>query len=241
MKIATHQPDFLPYIGLFWKIYCCDVLVILDDVQYSKRGMHDFNYIKTPQGKYKLKVPVSCNYTSKINEVRIADETWYERHLKTLEMNYKRAPYFYECQEFLKSFMKSGYKKLDKLNIDAYKCFMKSLGIEREIVLSSELNIASVKEQRILDICDVMNADVYVSGTGASAYQKKDDFTERGIDLRYAVFEPFAYNQLWGDFIPYLSVVDYIMNCGFDALKGEFEKWEMLPSASMCQATNEVI
>lgn len=57
MKIATHQPDFLPYIGLFWKIYCCDVLVILDDVQYSKRGMHDFNYIKTPQGKYKLKVP----------------------------------------------------------------------------------------------------------------------------------------------------------------------------------------
>jgi len=227
MKIATHQPDFIPYLGLFWKIYCSDALVVLDDVQYSKRGMHDFNYIKTAQGKMKVKIPVSCEYTSKINEVKFADTLWYKKFLKTLEMNYKRAQYFNEVQSLLQNLLSMEYNHLSDLNIAVYKEFLRRFNFERQIILSSQLDIQSTKEQRILDICSKLNAETYISGTGAASYQNEEDFNGIGVQLKYAKFEPFEYKQMWGEFIPNLSVIDYVMNCGFDSLKEVFDGWKM--------------
>lgn len=227
MIVATHQPDYLPYLGFFLKVACSDVLVFLDDVQYSKRGMHDFNYIKTPQGKYKLKVPVSCSYTSKINEVELAQPEWYEKHLKTLEMSYKRAPYFNEVQSILKELLPFGYKNLSDLNISVNKAFIERAFPGKKFIVSSELGISSTKEARIIDICKAVDADTYMSGTGAMAYQNEEDFAKEGIELKYATFSPFEYKQQWGEFVPYLSAIDYFMNCGFDSLGREFEQWKM--------------
>lgn len=222
MKIvAIHQPDFFPYLGFFWKIMNCHELVILDDVQYSRRGMHDFNFIKTPQGKLKLKVPVTNSYYSHINQTVTAGTEWKARLVKTVEMNYKRSAHFAEAFPLIEDILTNSSENLAEMNERAYRMMFEAIGIDVPIVRASDLHIASAKEQRIIDICKQRSADVYLSGTGARQYQSAEDFARNGLLLKYAEFAPFEYPQLWGDFVPYLSVIDYLMNCGLSALRSE--------------------
>ena len=90
--ISIHQPNFIPWLGYFYKIYQSDIFVFLDDVQFSNQGMHNYHYIKTSQGPFRLKIPVRKNFKDNINKVWINDDVdWKEKHLKTFIANYKRS------------------------------------------------------------------------------------------------------------------------------------------------------
>ena len=89
--IAAHQPNFLPWLGLFYKIYKCDKFIWADDVQFSTaNGINTHrNCIKTSQGKLDIRVPVHKNSTSKINEVTIDyRQDWIKKMKKTLYLCY---------------------------------------------------------------------------------------------------------------------------------------------------------
>ena len=62
------------------------------------------------------------------------------------------------------------------------------------------------------------DGDTYISGHGAKAYQVDEHFLDKGIDLVYTDYKPIEYPQLWKKvgFLPYMSTLDYLMNCGFD-------------------------
>ena len=38
MKVAVHQPNYLPYLGLFHKLAKADVFVLYDTAQFSRRS-----------------------------------------------------------------------------------------------------------------------------------------------------------------------------------------------------------
>ena len=78
------------------------------------------------------------------------------------------------------------------------------------------MNIKTLKEERVIDICVLLGADEYISGNGARAYEVESHFIDRGVKLHYTDYQPIHYKQCWGDFIPNLSILDYIFNCGFD-------------------------
>ena len=102
-------------------------------------------------------------------------------------------------------------------NTALVKFFAGKLGIKTEFVLkASDLNIYLTKSEKIIAICKALGADVYYSGTGAKAYQKEKDFNSSGIELRYSVFKPFQYPQLWQEFQSNVTALDFFMNCGYD-------------------------
>src|SRR3989338_1565285 len=95
MNIAIHQPNYMPWAGYFYKMAKSDVFVLLDSVQYEKNGMTNRVKIKTSQGPLWLTGPVWRNFPCIIKDAHIADSAQLKaRHLKTIEMNYKRAPFF---------------------------------------------------------------------------------------------------------------------------------------------------
>jgi len=215
--IAIHQPNYIPWLGYFYKIYQSDVFVFLDDVQYSNEGMQNYHYIKTPQGSFRLKIPVNSKFGLNINEIKTRDELgWKKKHLKSIEMNYKKSKYFEDIFPEYSSLILDEYDGLADLDISIVKHICKKFGIQTEFTLSSKLGLNSKKEQKVLDICSTLNGNVYYSGTGAKAYQKQENFEKRGIELRYSEYFPFEYPQLWGDFQSNVSVIDYLMNCGYD-------------------------
>ncbi|NBK97808.1 MAG: hypothetical protein EOM50_07280 [Erysipelotrichia bacterium] len=217
MIVSIHQPDYIPYLGYFYKIYQSEVFVFLDDVQFSNDNMHHWNRIKTPQGECRLKIPVEHSFGDNINQVRTKDELkWKEKHLKTIEMNYKKTEYFEEIYPNYKEVILSEYPNLSEMNIVINQFICKSFGINPKFVRSSDLNIDSAKEDRVIDICLALGGTTYISGNGARAYQVDEHYENKGIYLKYTDYKPFTYNQRWGEFIPNLSVLDYIFNCGFN-------------------------
>jgi hypothetical protein len=216
MIISIHQPDYMPYLGYYYKIYQSEIFVFLDDVQFSNDNMHHWNKIKTPQGEHRLKIPVAYKFGDKINEVRTKDELkWKEKHLKTLEMNYSKTQYFKEIYPQYKEIMLQEYSNLAEMNIAVNLFICEGMGIQPKFIRSSELKINSAKEDRVIDLCLALGGKTYLSGNGAKAYQVFEHFEDKGLHLKYTDFKAFEYKQIWGQFIPNLSVVDYIFNCGF--------------------------
>lgn len=217
--IAIHQPDFIPWAGFYYKVAHCDQFVYLDDAQYSNEADHNVNSIKTSQGAYRIKIPVEQHLGDLILNVRTRDELkWKEKHLKTIEMNYKKAVYFETFFPMLQDVYEKDYTNLSDFNIALNQMILEGFDIKRPIVKTSEMEIRTTREERILEICKKLNATEYLSGNGARAYQEESHFAEAGIKLSYIDYKPIVYNQLWPrvGFLPCMSVIDYIFNCGFD-------------------------
>jgi hypothetical protein len=215
--IAIHQPNYIPWLGYFYKIYQSDVFVFLDDAQFSNEGMHNYTYIKTYNGSFRLKYPVQQSLGDKINMVRSKDELgWKAKHLAMLETNYRNAPYFKEVMNNYREVILKEFNNIAVLNIRLIKLFTEKLAFKTEFINASDLNITLNKEEKIISICDILGGSVYYSGTGAMAYQKEENFNTRGIELRYSIFTPFEYPQLWNGFQSNVTALDYFMNCGYD-------------------------
>ena len=216
-KIAIHQPNYLPWLGYFYKIYQSDVFVFLDDAQFSNKGMHNYTYIKTNNGSCRLKFPVQQRFGDKINEVRPKDELgWKDKHMAILKSNYSKAKYFTEVFNDYRQLISQDFNSISELNGSSIKFYAKKLGIKTKFINSSELNINLSKEEKIIAICNVLGASVYYSGKGAEAYQNEGNFCSNGIELIYSVFKPFNYQQLWGEFQANVSALDFFMNCGYN-------------------------
>ncbi len=226
MIVSIHQPDYISYLGYFYKMSKADKFVFLDDCQFSNDNMHHWNRVKTPQGECRLKIPVQNHLGDLICNVRTKDELgWKQKHLKTIEMNYLKAPYFSEIFPKFKELVMADYNTIADMNIAINTWIAKEFGFKTEFYRSSEMKIDTVREERVIDICVALGGDTYISGHGASVYQIDEHFEDRGVKLVYTDYKPIEYRQQWKKvgFLPYMSVIDYIFNCGFD--------WEYVENA----------
>ena len=219
MIVSIHQPDYIPWLGLYYKIAHSDVFVYLDDAQYSNMADHNVNVIKTSQGSLRLKVPVEQHLGDKILDVKTRDELdWKERHLKTIRMNYSKADYFNQIYPEFERIILDHHGSISDLNIEINRFICDGFGISTKTLKSSDMNINSTREDRVIDICLELGGDEYLSGNGARVYQCEDHFTSRGLKLTYLDYKPIEYKQIWPKvgFLPNMSVLDYVLNCGFD-------------------------
>ena len=221
LKISIHQPGYLPWIGFFDKIACSDIFVLLDNVQYQKNYFDNRNKIKTKKGWIWLTVPVKYRFGQKLNEVEIENNIkWPEKHYKTLITNYSRAPYFSEYFSFFDEiYNKRKWKNLIDLNLTLINYIKEKMGIKTKLKRSSEFKTAGEKGDRILEICQKLKADFYLSGKFGRNYLDEKKFEEKNIKVDYQEFEHPVYPQIFGDFIPGLSAIDLLFNCGPESRK----------------------
>lgn len=219
MIVSIHQPDYIPYLGYFYKISKSDIFVFLDDCQFSNNNMHHWNRIKTPQGEHRLKIPVEQHLGTPINKVRTKDElSWKEKHLKIIQMNYSKAKYYQEIYPKFEKILLKNYSNISDMNIAINIWISRNFGFNANFLKSSEMKINTVKEKRVIDIVKLLDGDTYFSGIGAKNYEVDEHFTEEGIKLVYSDYKAVEYFQLWPKvgFLPYMSILDYLFNCGFD-------------------------
>lgn len=213
-----HQPNFLPYLGYFYKMYKSDVFVIDDDVQYSNEGYENFNYIKVQGKKFKMTVPVSYSFGDSINQVRISyAKNWRKKLLTTIQMNYGKSPYFKEVYEMLNQELSKKYEYISDLNISLVKEIAKRMGIQTELLTAStQLNVEGTNNARNVAQCIKSGCNTYYSGTGGKAYNDEQMYSNAGIKIIYSDYKPLHYKQQGHEFIENLSVIDYLFNCGFE-------------------------
>ena len=219
MKIASHQPNFIPWCGYFYKIAVSDAFVIADDVDFTRKSYINRNRIKTPSGSLWLTLPVKkAPLGTPINEMEVIDRREIERLLAVIQSNYGRAPHFMPFFEKLEATMISADSLLADINTGLIRLIMNELGITTPVFMTSEIRgITGTSTDRIISICKAMNADTYISGFGGQKYQSAELMGENGIDCQVYRFSHPEYRQLCGEFIPGMSVIDLIFNCGPDA------------------------
>lgn len=225
MKIAIHQPNFLPWLGYFKKIKLADVFVILDNVDIvtgGKSAITNRAKVLTPNGELWLTIPLKKIDSKKIDDQLIDNsQRWKKKHLKTIELNYKKAPFFERTYHLIDSIYGYEFDELSHFNIRVLKEVCALLNISTKFELASSLTLENTeKTGRIIEICKFFNGTTYISGYGANKYNDVSTFQENNMDLIYTGFVHPIYQQIQcQEFIPGLSILDVLMNMSIEEIK----------------------
>jgi hypothetical protein len=219
------QPTYIPWLGYFDLIDSVDKFVFLDDVKLEKCSWQVRNRIKTPQGELYLTIPIRKTVGRDkliINEALINnEEPWREKHLKSIFYAYRKSEFFNEVYSFTEELVNNKAVRLCAFTVNVITRIANKIGIDKEFILSSSLkNLSGRKDMRLVAICKESGCDRYLSPRGSDVYIEKNSpggkFPESGIDLFYQNYEHPVYNQLYGGFASYMSIIDLLFNEGFE-------------------------
>lgn len=219
MIIAIHQPNYLPYLGFFDKMRQADIFVIYDDAQFNKEDFQHRNKIRIFHGWKWLTIPVE-KMRIPINDIRIKNEInnkgllWSDRHFKDIMDNYKDTPYYQTYEKELKDIFKQRYKRLIDLNMQLIHFIKCAFNLDTEIIYSSELGFKSTSTERLVNIIEALEGDIYLSGPIGQKYLDPLLFEKKGIKVEFQDFKPPIYRQCYDGFIPNMSAIDALFNIG---------------------------
>ena len=216
MIVAIHQPQYIPWLGYFNKMIASDVFCYLNNVQYKKNEWQNRNRIKTARNWQWLTVPVQYRFPQKINEVTINNTvSWKRKHLQALITNYNKAPFFREYIGFFEDVYSKDWELLSDLNIYFIKQIYRMLNLQQKpTVLASDLDLSDDPTDRLINICQALGGDTYLSGPDGIKYMNLERFKKREVKGIVQNFKHPVYPQLFGDFQSHLSIVDLLFNCG---------------------------
>jgi hypothetical protein len=219
MLVAIHQPQFMPWLGYLDKIDRADLFVVLDCVQFKKQEWQNRNRIRTAEGWQWLTVPVRHAFGQRIDEVRINDAVdWRGKHRRALAMHYARAPHRDESWKGLDEIYAGSWDRLAPLNVAVLRWLMAAFGIRTPLRLSSEMTLREEPTDRLIDICRTVGATRYLAGAGAAGYLDVPKFLASGLELEVQDFHHPVYPQCYEPFVPGMAAVDFLWNCGAEAL-----------------------
>jgi hypothetical protein len=217
MKVVISQPMFIPWIGLFEQIRLADIYVHYDDVQLPNGRSFIYRVqIKMKDGIKWLSAPVERkSRTQLINQSYFSrTSSWQKQHLTKLHHSYCNAPFYEKMFNIAKSIYNLNTFNVAEFNIQTIEYISNWLGLKTHFLRSSSLNIGGKSTERLVAICNKLKADTYITGHGAKNYLNYSLFEEKSIDVKFMAYKKQQYNQLHGEFSPYVSILDAIANCG---------------------------
>ena len=220
MFISSSQPTYLPWPGYFGLIQFCEIFIILDDVQLSRRSWQQRNKIKSPQGELYLSLSVykkGLRY-QKINETILSNpQVELKNHKQSIIHNYRNSEYFKKYEQIILEVFDKPFTSLFELNFKFIKIFVKLLEINTKFVLSSSLKKQGKKQELIFSLLDNFEKKKYIINNGARNYMNN---TNVNYDLYlYNYDHTIKYNQRFENFYPFISVLDMIFNIGSENTK----------------------
>lgn len=215
MKLAIMQPYFLPYIGYWQLVNAVDTFVLLDDVNFIKKGYINRNYILLNGKSHLFSIPIE-----KISQNKLIKDTTLkfnnkdkENFLKTICVAYKKAPYFINFYPVLEDIIFNDNNDLTsyiKYSIDKINAY---LDIKTKILISSEINKNNILkgQDRIIEINKQLNSSRYINAIGGQNLYDKSIFKQNDIELYFINTNDIIYKQLINEFVPNLSIIDILM------------------------------
>ena len=188
--VASHQPNFLPYLGYFYKMYMCDVFTLSDTVLFSNSGYHNYNFILEQGETAKITVPVS-DRSKPINQVRLSGWTHHRKKIwKRLKECYSKAPYFKKLAPIFQEIFMDDYEYLSELNERLITTIHGLFGMDCLILRESDLGVTGdTATQQIVDICGRTFCKTYLSGTGAREYLDAHQLVKSGLRVEWSQYE----------------------------------------------------
>jgi len=226
MIVTIMQPAYLPWLGYFDRIALSDVFIVLDHValdQNSRTKFANRNKIRTRQGWSWLTVPVKSKGKHGqlfINEIEIlAESDWRKTHFKSIKHNYEKTLYYSQYINFFASLYNREFLHLEDVLNEVTGFLMASLGLKQTVLYSSQMEVFGHKAELILNLCRAVGATTYLSGPFGRSYLDSSSFGSANIKLEFHDYVHPEYPQAYPGFLPFMSVVDLLFNCGPGSLE----------------------
>ena len=222
-SVVIHQPEYFPWINLFFKMMKSDKFIFLDNVQYSRRSFQNRNILGKDGNFFYITVPIK--YSSRdtlIKDIKIDNsKKWKEDHIKNLHHCYKKTKFFKIVMDLIEAEFFKNHEYLNDLNQALIRTIAIKMGIKCEFVSSYRLNVKGKKSDLILNLCKKINAEEYITGTGSKGYLEEEKFKQNKIQVNYIKLNDVRYFQENSKkkFIKDLSILDYLFNVGFEDFK----------------------
>jgi len=232
MNLAIMQPYFFPYLGYVQLMQLADVFVIYDDVNFIKQGWINRNTILSAQGPQRFTVALKeASSNKKINEICLGSNR--SKLVRTIEVNYRRAPFFQEVMPFVELCLNSKINNLAEWLEFTLLQLSDLLGITTKFLVASRMENSFsdlAGQNRVIAICRALGADTYINPEGGMGLYSGRDFFNHGITLRFLKHEARGYRQFpkRDSFVPNLSVLDVLMFVGPQGVRDRHEDFRLL-------------
>lgn len=230
--VGVMQPYFFPYIGYWQLLNAVDKYVIYDDVNYINRGWINRNRILCKNGVRYLNLPLfGASQNKLIKDIRVNnDEKEIERNLSIIKEGYKKAPYFPNIYPLLEDILYCHKSSISEYIYYSLKTICEFLGIETEMILSSEIekNNDLKGQEKIIEICQILGASDYYNAIGGQELYDFQRFKEANLTLHFVKTHEIIYKQFDMNFESNLSIIDVMMFNSKENIKRMLLKYSLV-------------
>jgi len=232
MKLAIIQPYFFPYIGYWQLIHAVDRFVVYDDVDYIKRGWINRNRILINAEPAYITLPLhQSSQNRKIYEISLhASPVIREKLIKKIQITYGKAAFFEEVFPVIEKLIRYEADNLSDYLSYQLQTLAVFMGIKTDFIVTSRCygNDNLTGQERIIDICERERTTTYINPQGGLTLYKAEAFRSVGLDLRFIVMHTLPYTQRTAGFVPYLSIIDALMEIGPATLNHHLNAFDLI-------------
>jgi len=214
MKLAIMQPYFLPYIGYFHLLRSVDVMVLYDNIKYTKKGWINRNRILQNNKEALVTLPLKNDSDHlDVCQRRLAENFDRAKMLQQFHAAYLQAPFFPETWPLVQNILTCDKTNLFDFLHHSIVAICAHLGLQTKILVSSSIaiNHELKGEKKVLALCQQLKAEHYINTIGGQHLYSKAEFLDQKIKLNFIRSKPIEYAQFGNDFIAWLSIIDVMM------------------------------
>jgi hypothetical protein len=236
MIVALMQPYFFPYIGYFSLMAAADVFIAYDNVQYTRPGWINRNRIlRNGAPDWWTAVVADAPHTSDINQRQYRD--WPAQRRKLIDLlaqRYRRAPHRASGMALVEQALPTDEDNVARCNTRLLSVLAGAFSLRCRVMFASDVPHATALRgvERVLSVCDAVGATTYVNSPGGLSLYRADDFSVRGVALRFVKPEPDTYVQGDQPFVPWLSIVDALMFLPIDDVARRVRQYRLVEACS---------
>ncbi|MEE9437398.1 MAG: WbqC family protein [Saprospiraceae bacterium] len=229
MTVAIHQPNFLPWMGYFYKISLCDNFVFFETAQYTQPSfirrvkIHKANNLNDE--KYLIVQLQKHSNFDAIDSLQVkANFEWQQKIKAQIHHAYHKAPYYHQLFPIVDQFFCTPLENLSFSNyaIEIIQFISGLLNIHPKWEYASVLNIKSKAGDANIEMCHKVGGTHYLSGYGAKKYQTIDDYKKANLKFKYTNFlETFETSDIPVHF-KNKSIISYLAYYDIELLKEKF-------------------
>jgi len=218
MIVSIHQPNFFPWLGFLNKIDSSDIFIFLTESRRSKNDKFlTRSLILNNSSQSYLSMPLGPKQINICDLLMPKGNAWRVDMLNVINASYSNCSYYDEILVDIDKLMMFECKYFYEFSIYIISFFMAKFNITTKCFSDTDFNKNfGEASTRLVNLCNEVKANQYLSGQGAKSYLNEDIFIKNKIEIIYQNYLPKAYKQNSNEFIPGLSIIDALFNCGYD-------------------------